>query len=108
MPAATLFRSTFTLARADLPQLPPLMQERLCASDQPLVLLPVRLETRFFAQPDGSSELRVRIYPDKIHLDSHEPGAFDETDREGLERIAERLRPFLRFSAKPSAASDRR
>ena len=73
MPAATLFRSTFTLARADLPQLPPLMQERLCASDQPLVLLPVRLETRFFAQPDGSSELRVRIYPDKIHLDSHEP-----------------------------------
>src|SRR5204862_3238260 len=25
------------------------------------------------ARPDGSSELRVRIYPDKIHLDSHEP-----------------------------------
>jgi hypothetical protein len=48
------------------------MQERLCASDQPLALLPLRLETRFFAQPDGSSELRVRIYPDKIHLDSHE------------------------------------
>lgn len=41
-------------------------------SDRPLLLLPVRLETRFFAQPDRSSELRVRIYPDKIHLDSHE------------------------------------
>ncbi|WP_341676922.1 hypothetical protein [Niveibacterium sp. SC-1] len=37
-----------------------------------MLLLPVRLETRFFTQPDRSSELRVRIYPDKIHLDSHE------------------------------------
>ena len=39
----------------------------------PLVLFPVRLETRFFPQADGSSELRVRVYPDKIHIDSHEP-----------------------------------
>jgi hypothetical protein len=44
----------------------------LCASDQPLALLPVRLETRFFAQAGGASELRIRVYPDKIHLDSHE------------------------------------
>ncbi len=44
-----------------------------CPCDLPLVLLPVRLETRFFALPDNVTELRVRVYPDKIHLDSHEP-----------------------------------
>ena len=47
--------------------------QSLCPSDLPLVLLPVRLETRFFTLANGSTELRVRIYPDKIHLDSHEP-----------------------------------
>src|SRR5678809_397757 len=40
---------------------------------RPAVLFPVRLETRFFSLADGSSELRVRVYPDKVHLDSHEP-----------------------------------
>jgi hypothetical protein len=45
----------------------------LCAGDLPLLLLPVRLETRFFMLPGNVTELRVRVYPDKIHLDSHEP-----------------------------------
>ena len=39
----------------------------------PVVLLPVRLETRFFPHPAGGFELRVRVYPDTIHIDSHEP-----------------------------------
>ena len=30
-----------------------------------------------------------------LDLDSHQPAAFDEIDREGLERIAERLRASL-------------
>ena len=47
--------------------------QSLCPGDLPLVLLPVRLETRFFTLADGTIELRVRVFPDKIHLDSHEP-----------------------------------
>src|SRR3982750_3883851 len=68
-----LFKTETALPHIGIVTLPPAMQERVCASDRPLVLFPVRLETRFFAQPDGSSELRVRVYPDKVHLDSHEP-----------------------------------
>jgi len=40
---------------------------------RPAVMLPVRLETRFFTLPDSSTELRVRVYPDTVHIDSHEP-----------------------------------
>ena len=40
----------------------------LLNGDRPLILFPVRLETRFFGQ-----ELRIRVFPDKIHVDTHEP-----------------------------------
>src|SRR5215216_2932574 len=40
---------------------------------RPAILFPIRLETRFFTLADASSELRVRVYPDAVHIDSHEP-----------------------------------
>ena len=39
----------------------------LTAADVPLVLLPVRLETRFDPLDGGAADLLVRIFPDTIH-----------------------------------------
>jgi hypothetical protein len=39
----------------------------------PLLLLPVNIETRFMDVNDGEAELWVRIYPDQIAIDAHEP-----------------------------------
>ncbi|HEX2732180.1 MAG TPA: hypothetical protein VHM70_11255 [Polyangiaceae bacterium] len=56
----------------DVPLTQDLTEALSFGTNQPIVLLPVRLETRFFAQTDGV-ELRVRIYPDKVQIDAHEP-----------------------------------
>jgi hypothetical protein len=39
----------------------------------PLLLLPIRIETAWFPTPAGQLDLVVRIYPDDIHVDTHEP-----------------------------------
>jgi hypothetical protein len=41
-------------------------------ADLPLLLLPVRIETNYNLDPDPP-ELRIRIYPDQIHIDSDWP-----------------------------------
>jgi hypothetical protein len=65
----SLFASPFTPPVSN----PAITLQPLCPSTVPLVLLPVRLETRFFTLPGNVTELRVRVYPDKIHVDTHQP-----------------------------------
>jgi hypothetical protein len=57
----------------NVPLTPELEEKLSSAAGVPVVMLPVRLETRFFLKPDNSAELRVRVYPDKIHTSTHEP-----------------------------------
>ncbi|WP_447600262.1 hypothetical protein [Nitrospira sp. Nam80] len=45
---------------------------RLLPDDYPIVLLPLRLETRFKSGPEGQPQLWVRVYPDTCLLDSFE------------------------------------
>ncbi len=48
----------------------------------PLALLPVRLETRFFLG-GGTRELRVRVFPDAVHVDQHVPSLTDAEEALG-------------------------
>ncbi|MFJ7249768.1 hypothetical protein ACIQWA_34740 [Kitasatospora sp. NPDC098652] len=50
----------------------------------PLLLTPVRLETRL--GPDGGAPdtLRVRIFPDDVHIESHDPELTDGERQQGL------------------------
>ena len=55
-----------------MPFRPDLADALSLAPNQPIALFPVRLETRYFALPAGGFELRVRVYPDKVHVDTYE------------------------------------
>ncbi len=43
------------------------------SADYPVLFFPVRIETRFVDLPGGGQQLWVRIYPDDIHVHTHEP-----------------------------------
>ena len=43
------------------------------AASHPVVLLPVRVETRYADLAAGGRELLVRIWPDQVHVDAHDP-----------------------------------
>ncbi len=62
------------LLNSKMPEVPETELRTLLSADagRPLVLFPVRLETRFFRQ-GGANELRVRVYPDRVHINTHEP-----------------------------------
>src|SRR5262249_53620264 len=63
---------------------PPCWADMALSTRTPIALLPVRIETRFF-ELAGELELRVRLYADQIHVDSHELGL---TGDEKLARVA--------------------
>ncbi len=53
----------------DMPDLEPSIVFRALSQNIPFLMLPVRIETRFYHNPH---RLRIRIYPDQIHVNSHQ------------------------------------
>jgi hypothetical protein len=51
-------------------------------SEFPIVFLPVRLETRIRMQA-LNAQLLVRVYPDDVHIDTHEPALTDDEVADG-------------------------
>ena len=62
-----------TPPRSVVSQPPASRQPTGLSAQTPLLLLPVNIQTRFMNQEKGGGELWVRIYPDQIAVDSHEP-----------------------------------
>ena len=92
-------RETFLGTRAQIKGIADLSQRLLgqrdpaamvsaLGSQQPVMLLPVAVQTRY---NDDASLLMVRIYPDAIHTFGHEPGLSEAEVAEGKRYWAERF-----------------
>ena len=72
----------------------------MVATTHPLLLFPIRVETRFTARRTGpGTDLLLRVYPDDIHVDSHEPALTPEEELRGKE--------FWAHAAAAPAGTDR-
>lgn len=71
--------------------------------DVPLMLTPVRLETRLRPDGDRPDTLQVRIFPDDIHVESHEPLPTDGEIQQGKRY----WRTVFRAGRAENAAGDR-
>lgn len=49
----------------------------------PALLLPLRIETRFLPVDGDPVQLVVRIYPDEVHIDDHEPALTAAEEQDG-------------------------
>ena len=75
------------------------------SAQTPLLLLPVNIQTRFMNPQKGSAELWVRIYPDQVAVDSHEPELTNQEVSDGqaywnARGRQEILLPYSEYDAK--------
>lgn len=71
-------------------------------SSRSILLMPVRLETRYV---DNGNELRIRIYPDQIHLDLHDP-ALETAELAAGQWYWQQLWPALSPNAEAASARE--
>lgn len=73
--------------REDIDEVDVLQQMGALSGETPIIFFPIKLETRFFrySQPEGNyhGELKIRIIPDAIVADMHEPLLTEQEEAEG-------------------------
>jgi hypothetical protein len=65
------------------PGQPPIIDPHQLDAATPVLFLPVNIETRFMDNSDGRPELWLRIYPDQVAINSHEPELTDQEIADG-------------------------